>query len=87
MSGGHFDYKESYLEYIAEQLEHDIKYNEVSWTEDEENYGHQLEPKTIDFLKEVIEQLYNLKTVLREYDLAVSGDSNEKTFQENVGIE
>ncbi len=27
MSGGHFDYRESYLGYIAEQLEYDIEYS------------------------------------------------------------
>lgn len=91
MSGGHFDHEEAYLDYIAEQLEQDIKYNEVSWDQpvkkdDEEYYGFQLETKTIDFLKDVARQLRELRTVLREYDLAVSGDTCEKTFQERVGI-
>ena len=31
MSGGHFDHEESYLDYLADQLEQDIKYNEVPW--------------------------------------------------------
>jgi hypothetical protein len=29
MSGGHLDYQECYLGYIADQLEHDIEYNGV----------------------------------------------------------
>jgi len=91
MSGGHFNHEESYLDYIAEQLERDIKYNEIPWDNpvvdgDEEHYGFQLETKTIDFLKDVARQLKEFRTVLREYDLAVSGDTCEKTFQERVGI-
>jgi hypothetical protein len=91
MSGGHFDYQESRFGYIAEQLEHDIEYNDISYDhavvkEDEERYGYQLEPKTIEFLSDVVSQLRRLETILREYDLAVSGDTCEKTFQERVGI-
>ncbi len=29
MSGGHFDYRQSYLGYIAEQFERDIEYNDI----------------------------------------------------------
>ena len=91
MSGGYFDYQEAYLDYIAEQLERDIKYNEIPWDhpvkkDDEEHYGFQLEAKTLDFLRDVARQLREYRTVLREYDLAVSGDTCEKTFQERVGI-
>ncbi len=91
MSGGHFNHEQSCLDYIADQLEQDIKYNEVPWdhpvkTGDEEYYGFQLEPKTIDYLKDVARQLRDLRTVLREYDLAVSGDTCEKTFLERVGV-
>ena len=91
MSGGHFDYQESRLRYIAEQLEHDIEYNDIPYdaaiVEDhEERYGFQLEPKSIDFLNDVVRQLRRLEKILHEYDLAVSGDTCEKTFQERVGI-
>ena len=91
MSGGHFDYQQSYLGYIADQLEHDIKYNDISYDdaeckEDKEDYGYQMEAKTIAFLSDVVKQLRRLEVILREYDLAVSGDTCEKTFQERVGI-
>lgn len=91
MSGGHFNFEEFHLDYLAEQLEQDIKYNEVPWDNpvkngDEEYSGFQLEPKTIEYLKGVTSQLGDLRRVLREYDLAVSGDTCEKTFQERVGI-
>lgn len=91
MSGGHFNYDDAYLDYIAEQLEQDIKYNDVSWNkpvevEGEDHYGYQLELKTIHFLQDAAQQLRQLRRVLREYDLAVSEDTCEKTFQERVGI-
>lgn len=91
MSGGHFGHQQAYLGYIADQLEQDIKYNEVDYdnaicTEDGKYYGYQLEAKTIQFLADITRQLRTLETTLREYDLAVSGDTCEKTFQERVGI-
>lgn len=92
MSGGHFDYQESRLDYIADQIEDDIKYNDIPYdsklsVEDSEKYGYQFEPKTIQFLHATVEKLKHLKTILHEYDLAVSGDSSEKYFQERVGIQ
>ncbi len=91
MSGGHFGYNDSRLDDLAEQLEQDIKYNDIPWDQpvkkdDEEYYGFQLEPKTIDYLKNVARQLRDLRNVLHEYDYAVSGDTCEKTFQERIGI-
>lgn len=90
MSGGHFDHQQSYLGYIAEQLEHDIEYNDISYEHavinDGKHYGYQLEPKTVEFMSDVVNHLRRLETILREYDLAVSGDTCETTFQERVGI-
>lgn len=91
MSGGHFDHQQSYLGYIADQLEHDIEYNNISYDEAigkeyEKLYGFQLETKTVEFLSDVVSQLRRLESILHEYDLAVSGDTCEKTFQERVGI-
>ncbi|RKX24632.1 MAG: hypothetical protein DRP47_11080 [Candidatus Zixiibacteriota bacterium] len=91
MSGGHFNYEDSYLDSIAEQLEQDIKYNAISWNkpvvgEDEQFFGFQLEPETIKFISGISQQLRQLRTILREYDLAISDDTCEKTFQERVGI-
>lgn len=91
MSGGHFDYKQAYLGYIADQLERDIAYNAIPYDEaivkdGEKYYGHQLQPQTIEFMSDVAGQLRRLEHILREYDLAVSGDSCEATFQVRVGI-
>lgn len=85
MSGGHFDHQESYLGYIAEQLEQDIQYNDVECDiskPGDDHYGFQHKPETIKFMKIMVEELYKLKDQLREYDLAVSGDTSEQHFLE-----
>jgi len=91
MSGGHLDYQESYLGYIADQLDHDIEYNGIEYDDaivkdDRKHYGYQLQPETIDFIKHVSQKLRRLQQILREYDLAISDDTCEQTFQERVGI-
>ena len=89
MSGGHFDYKQAYLGYIADQLEEDIQYNDVSWEEpvkvdDEEYSGYQFSPETIAFMKITAQQLRDLESTLHELDLAMSGDTGEETLKQRV---
>jgi len=87
MSGGHFEYQESYLGYIAEQLEKDIEYNDVEYDiakSEDIPYGFQHQPETIEFMKNMVKELYKLKELLREYDLAVSGDTSEQNFLEKA---
>ena len=92
MSGGHFDYKQTYLGYIAEEIEVDLKYNDILhdnpvYDEDgEEHVGYQLKPETIAFMEDIKNQLKKIESILREYDLTVSGDISEDTFQKRVGI-
>ena len=92
MSGGHFDYKQVYLGYIADQLDEDIQYNDVSWEEpvkvdDEEYSGYQFSPETIAFMKDTVQQLRDLECTLRELDLAMSGDTGEETLKSNLNIQ
>lgn len=50
MSGGYFDNKENYLEYIAEQLEKDIEFNDINYDSSkpyDSLYGFQYKPKTV----------------------------------------
>ncbi len=89
MSGGHYDYDEAYLGYIATRLDHDIEYNDVSWEkpvkiDGEQHYGFQLSPETIGFMKEAATQLRRLEFAIRELDKAISGDTCEKTFKKRV---
>lgn len=83
MSGGHFDYQENYLEYIAEQLERDIEFNDVEYDSSkpiDTPYGFQHQPETIEYLKIMADELHRLKELLHEYDYAVSGDSSIERF-------
>lgn len=83
MSGGHFDYQESYLAYIAEQLEQDIRFNDVEYDNSKSNdtpYGFQHQPETVGYLKSMVDELYRLQELLHAYDYAVSGDSSEERF-------
>lgn len=87
MSGEPFDYQESYLGYIAEQLEQDIEYNDVEYDiskSEDSPYGFQHQPETIGFMKNMVKELYKLKELLREYDLAASGDTSEQSFLEKA---
>jgi len=87
MSGGHFEYQESYLGYIAEQLEKDIEYNDVEYDiakSADAPYGFQHQPETIEFMKNMVKELYKLEELLREYDLAVSGDTRKQNFLEKA---
>lgn len=92
MSGGHFDYKQTYLGYIAEEIEVDLKYNDILYDnpvydeDGEEQCGYQLKPETIIFMEDIKNQLKKIESILREYDLTVSGDISEDTFQKRVGI-
>lgn len=89
MSGGHFDYRDSYLGYIAEQLEHDVEFNDIEYDiamSSDAHYGFQHQPETIEFVKIMIEELYKLRDLLREYDLAVSGDSSEQRFLDKARL-
>jgi len=89
VSGGHFDNEENYLEYIAEQLEQDIEFNDINYDSSkpyDSPYGFQHKPETIGYLKIMVKELYKLKELLREYDLAVSGDTSEQSFLETARL-
>lgn len=89
MSGGHFDYQESYLGYIAEQLERDIEFNDVEYDSSkpiDTPYGFQHQPETIEYLKFMVGELYRLQELLHEYDYAVSGDSSKEQFLEKARL-
>jgi hypothetical protein len=87
MSGGHFDYQENYLGYIAEQLEQDIEFNDVEYDSSkpiDTPYGFQHQPETMEYLKIMVDELNRLQELLHEYDYAISGDSSIEQFLEKA---
>ncbi len=89
MSGGHFDYQESYLGYIAEKLENDIEFNDLEYDSSKPidvPYGFQHQPEILEYLKNMLDDLQNLQNLLRAYDYAVSGDSSIESFLEKARL-
>jgi hypothetical protein len=89
MSGGHYNYNEARLGYIADQLEEDIKYNDIPWespvkVDGEEYYGYQLSQETVKFMKDTVKQLRHLEFTIRQLDLVIEGDTSEENFRERV---
>jgi len=87
MSGGHFDYQENYLRYIAEQLEKEIEFNDVEYDSSkpiDTSYGFQHQPEIIEYLKIMVDELNRLQELLHEYDYAISGDSSIEQFLEKA---
>ncbi|HEX05111.1 MAG TPA: hypothetical protein ENH10_08160 [Bacteroidetes bacterium] len=89
MSGGHFDYQESYLGYIAEQIEHDVKFNDLEYDSSKPTdapYGFQHKPETLEYLKKIVDDLQSLRVLIRAYDYAVSGDSSIESFLDKARL-
>lgn len=87
MSGGHFDYQEAYLGYVAEQLQRDIEFNDIEYDSSkpiDTPHGFQLEPETIKYLKTMVDQLQKLHELLHAYDYAVSSDTKQELFLEKA---
>ena len=91
MSGGHFDYQDSRIYDFADIIKHDIKYNDVTWEQANENtesngysedYGYQHSKETIKYLKKIVKLSKKLADALHAYDWYVSGDTCEETFLE-----
>ena len=91
MSGGHFEYKDFYLDEIIDQIKDDIKYNDITWEQANENtntneyshaYGYQHSKETIKYLKKIVKLTKKVYDLLHAYDWYVSGDTCEETFLE-----
>lgn len=79
MSGGHFDYKESYFGYIADEIEDIIKNNEI---EDKWGHSYSLKPETIEKLRFAIEHLRKSEQLAHDIDYMISGDYGEDNFSD-----
>lgn len=87
MSGGHFDYQDRYLGYIAERLESDIEFNDIEFDiakPIDTPYGFQHSAETLGYLKMMIDDLHRLQKLLHAYDYVVSGDSAREQFLEHA---
>lgn len=81
MSGGHFNYDQYKIDYIAEGIE-DLIFNNGSDEKDE--YGYNLHsnysPETIEEFKRAVYYLKMAKLYAHRIDWLVSGDDGEDDF-------
>lgn len=85
MSGGHFDYKQHCISDIIEQLEYEIKRNNMKGVNefgDPISYG--LSQQTINFFKTTIKKLKEVYEDVYKIDYLLSGDDSEDTFLHNL---
>lgn len=88
MSGGHFDYKQYEICYIADEVEQIITVNE-STEEDEYGYskGWHYSPEVIDELKKGLKILRQAQVYAQRIDWLVSGDDGPESFFKRLKIE
>lgn len=79
MSGGHFDYKQMYLDEISESLDELVKNNNIP---DDYNYCNNFSKETLKEFQEVSKLLKVLRKRISNIDLLVEGDNGEETFLE-----
>lgn len=79
MSGGQFDYKQSYLEDIANDIEELIEMNDRP---DDWGYVRGYKKETIKKFQQTVDNLRETYEMVRRVDWLVSGDDGEETFHE-----
>jgi hypothetical protein len=84
MSGGHWNYKQYTIQYLAEDIESDLKEDTIhEMLEDEEENDAALVKSEVE---EIILGLKNLSDRVHELDKFVCGDSSMKTYLERIRI-
>lgn len=81
MSGGHFDYKQMYLDEISESLDELVKNNNIP---DDYNYCNKFSKETLKEFQDVSKLLKDLRKRISNIDLLVEGDDGEETFLEHL---
>ena len=92
MSGGHFDYDQHKIGYIADSIERLIEGNkkevvdEDRWHEvwDDRIYYHDYPDEVIEKFKEGVDLLRKAKAYADRIDRLVSDDDGEQTFLERL---
>ena len=77
MSGGHFEYKQYYIDDIADNIEVDI---ENQYYDEEENYTEE----TIQIMKDAVKALRKAAIYAQRIDWFLSGDDGEETLKKRL---
>lgn len=88
MSGGHFDYKQHEIEWIAREIERLIEVNnstDLNCYGDKIGYGFNSE--TIKHFQDAVIYLRKAAVYAQRIDWLVSGDDSEKSFNQRLAKE
>lgn len=87
MSGGHFNYDQYKMDYIADEIEDLIVHN-GSDEKDEWGYNRHSEysPETIEEFKKAVYYLRMAKLYAHRIDWLVSGDDSEDSFHQRLKV-
>lgn len=81
MSGGHFDYKQYNLDYIADEIEQLIRNNDKK---DRYGYSNSFSKETLEEFEKAIQALKVAAVYAQRIDWLVSGDDSEEAFHERL---
>lgn len=81
MSGGHFDYKQYTIDYIADEVESIIARNEPYH---ENSWAYHFSDETVAELKKGLNLLRQAAIYTQRIDWLVSGDDGEETFHKRL---
>lgn len=81
MSGGYFDYKQWWIDHIADEIEQLIKTNN---TPDEWGDARNYSGETIERFNIAVALLRNAAIYAQRIDWLVSGDDSEETFHKRL---
>ena len=88
MSGGHFDYNQQKIGWIADEIEEFVRHNDLV---DEDQYGdligRRYSPETLDEFRNAIRALKIAQVYAQRVDWLVSDDDSEDTFHARLAID
>lgn len=76
MSGGAFDYRDSVLSDLQDMIAREIGYIKYGSNYTEYKYN----PKTVEYMKNIVHDLERLSEVIHSLDWFISGDTSEEKF-------
>ena len=77
MSGGHFDYKQYYIDDIADKIEYKMENQDC---DEEDGYTEE----TIQIMKDAVKALRKAAIYAQRIDWFLSGDDGEETLKERL---
>ena len=84
MSGGHFDYNQYKIGWIADEIEQFIRNNDVEDVDTGIFIGLRYSPETLDEFKNAVHALKVAQVYAQRVDWLISGDDGEESFHERL---